>query len=95
MTPDGGPKVTRVQSAFGLAQNAGRAVLWSHAHPEKPLLNSMFFEYSMRLDRNLPRPIEVYDSVDISIWAWEVVRYKYKFFAANKVSSNNNINNKL
>lgn len=49
-----------------------------------PLLNSMFFEYSLRLGPQLPSPIIIQESINIDIWAWEVVRYKYKFFAIDK-----------
>jgi hypothetical protein len=50
-----------------------------------PLLNSMFFEYSLKISQDLPQPIITSDTIEIRIWAWEVARYKYKFFAANKV----------
>ena len=50
-----------------------------------PLLTGMFFEYSLRLDPDLELPIVIIDQCDIKIWAWEPVKYRYKFFAANKV----------
>ena len=50
-----------------------------------PLLTGMFFEYSLRLDPDIQLPIVIVDQTDIQIWGWEPVKYKYKFFAANKV----------
>ena len=50
-----------------------------------PLLNSMFFEYALKLSSDLQMPILAQDSVDVKIKAWEVIRYKYKFFLRDKV----------
>ena len=52
----------------------------------QPLLCGLFFDYSLRLGPDLSHPIVVYDKkAAIDIWAWEPVRYRYKFFPANKV----------
>ena len=51
-----------------------------------PLLTSMFFEYAMKLSSDQEMPIIVNESVDIKIKAWEVIRYKYKFFHRGRVS---------
>jgi len=52
-----------------------------------PLLNSMFFEHSLKLSSDLEMPILAQDSVDVKIKAWEVIRYKYKFFLKDKPES--------
>jgi hypothetical protein len=47
----------------------------------------MFFDYSLRLDKEMLSPIVAgVDGVpfEINIWAWEAVRYKYKFYKANQ-----------
>ena len=57
-----------------------------------PYLNPMFFEYSLRLGQDLPSPIVIAASItdeaevplEISLWAWEVVRYKYKLYPADE-----------
>ena len=51
-----------------------------------PLLNSMFFEHALKLSSDLEMPILAQDSVDVKIKAWEVIRYKYKFFLKDKVN---------
>lgn len=50
-----------------------------------PLLNSMFFEYSLKISKDLPLPLVTQEHVDIKIWAFEVIRYKYKFFFRDQV----------
>ena len=50
-----------------------------------PMLTSMFFEYSLALQPDLPSPIIVHENAAIVISAWEAVRYKFKFFPVNKV----------
>ena len=44
----------------------------------------MFFEYSLKIPRDLPMPIVTNEKVDIKILGWEPIRYKYKFFSALK-----------
>ncbi len=51
---------------------------------DMPLLTSMFFEYSLKLSLDLQAPILTNSFVDIKMKAWEVIRYKYKFFLASK-----------
>ena len=54
----------------------------------QPLLTGNFFDYSLRLEPELTHPIIVHEKkTTINIWAWEPVRYRYKFFPANKVTS--------
>ena len=50
-----------------------------------PVLTSMFFEYSLRLSVDLVTPITISGETEIKIGAWEVIRYKYKFFSASEV----------
>ena len=52
-----------------------------------PRLTAMFFEYSLRLGpKTLALPVLQTQSVlDIDLLAWEVVRYKYKFYSATEV----------
>ena len=46
----------------------------------------MFFEYSLRLSADLQMPIEVaLTEAEIKIGAFDVVRYKYKFYKADEV----------
>ena len=52
-----------------------------------PLLTSMFFEYAMKLSADLEMPIVVQDEIDVKIRAWEMIRYKYKFFKRGRVRS--------
>ena len=52
----------------------------------QPLLTGLFFDYSLRLEPELTHPIIVHEKkTTINIWAWEPVRYRYKFFPANRV----------
>ena len=51
-----------------------------------PLLTGMFFEYSLRLDPDLELPVVIFDQCEINVWAWEPIKYKYKFFPVNRVS---------
>ena len=59
----------------------------------------MFFEYSLRLGKEVDpmsaiifkgdeKQNEAKEHLEISIWAWEVLRYKYKFFEASEVRIN-------
>ncbi len=51
-----------------------------------PHLTSSFFDYSLRLDRQMLMPLRpAADSgqVEFGIWAWEAVRYKYKLYKAS------------
>ena len=51
-----------------------------------PLLTPMFFEYSLRLSSEMKTPVSITESSeDIKIGAWEVIRYKYKFYLASEV----------
>ena len=50
-----------------------------------PMLTGMFFEYSLRLDPELELPIVIIDQCEVNIWAWEPIKYRYKFFPVNKV----------
>ncbi len=58
-----------------------------------PRLLPPFFDYALRLGRDLETPILIRNSssttdpIDINIWAWEPVRYKYKFFSASEVGN--------
>ena len=53
----------------------------------QPLLTGNFFDYSLRLEPELTHPIIVHEKkTTINIWAWEPVRYRYKFFPANRVN---------
>ena len=45
---------------------------------------SMFFEYSLKLPKDLPMPLVTIDSLDVRMLGFEVIRYKYKFFNATK-----------
>lgn len=51
----------------------------------RPLLTSMFFDYSLKLNHDLECPIVTSGWVDVKIKAWELVRYKYKFFKNHQV----------
>ena len=58
-----------------------------------PYLSPMFFEYSLRLGWELQTPIlistsetdEAEAALEIHIWAWDVVRYKYKLYPVDGV----------
>ena len=52
----------------------------------QPLLTGLFFDYALRLEPELTHPIVVHEKkATLNVWAWEPVRYRYKFFPANKV----------
>ncbi len=61
-----------------------------------PHLTPMFFEYALRLGNEIPTPIVIATSItdeaevplEIHLWAWEVVRYKYKLYPADEHWSN-------
>ena len=50
-----------------------------------PHLTGMFFEYSLRLGPELETPLLATREVDVNVWAWEAVRYKYKFYRRDEV----------
>eukprot|EP00095_Tigriopus_kingsejongensis_P008836 maker-scaffold15_size728074-snap-gene-0.12 protein:Tk08836 transcript:maker-scaffold15_size728074-snap-gene-0.12-mRNA-1 annotation:"kyphoscoliosis " len=53
-----------------------------------PQLMPMFFEYSLRLGNSADSKIlQTDNTIEINIWAWEVVRFKYKFFRATEHES--------
>ena len=52
----------------------------------QPLLTGLFFDYALRLEPELTHPIVVHEKkATLNVWAWEPVRYRYKFFPANRV----------
>jgi len=75
---------------------------------DMPLLTSQFFDYSLRLAGDggatpvgaaAGRPIAVRnlgstsEPIDVAVWAWEPVRYKYKFFSAtSEVAEDDSLN---
>ena len=52
-----------------------------------PALTSFFFEYCLKFPQEVFMPLESTEFVDVKIKAYEVTRYKFKFFSLSKKES--------